>query len=277
MLTHTEAVLAVARQEVLTALRGRMLLGFCLLFTLLSVGIALAGLGGSGQLLVQGFTRTGVSMLPLSVYLLPLLGLLLGASALGGEDGGAELVLAQPLGRTQVLLGRALGLGAALSAAGLVGLAAAGALVGATAGSVGLGGYLVVVAGAVIVGNVGLALGILLGVATRTRGAALAWALTAWFAAAVLYDLAAIGVLQMVGSGEPGPWLVAILALNPLDGVRAVALVTLGADILLGPTGAALKSMMGLWGGAGWVLASVLLWVVGPLAAAAWLYGRRDF
>src|SRR5690606_28923441 len=117
MPTRTEAMLTVARQEVLTALRGRMLLGFGILFTLLSVGVALAGLGGSGQLLVQGFTRTGVSMLPLSVYLLPLLGLLLGASAFGGEDGGAELMLAQPLGRTEVLLGRALGLSAALSAA----------------------------------------------------------------------------------------------------------------------------------------------------------------
>lgn len=277
MPTRTEAMLTVARQEVLTALRGRMLLGFGILFTLLSVGVALAGLGGSGQLLVQGFTRTGVSMLPLSVYLLPLLGLLLGASAFGGEDGGAELMLAQPLGRMEVLLGRALGLSAALSAAALVGFGATGALVAIGAGSSGLGGYLVVVGGAVVVGIVGLALGILLGVAARTRGAAVGWALTTWFAAAVLYDLAAIGVLQVVGSGEPGPWLVAILALNPLDGVRAIALVTLGADILLGPTGAALRAMLGLWGGVGWVLASALLWVVGPLAAATWLYGRRDF
>ena len=35
------------------------------------------------------------------------LGLVLGASALGGEDGGTELLLAQPVGRGEVLLGPA--------------------------------------------------------------------------------------------------------------------------------------------------------------------------
>lgn len=275
--TRTDAVRAIAAQELRATLRGRMLQGFSLLFALLAVGIALAGLGGSGQLMVQGFPRTAVSLLTLSLYLLPLLGLVLGASALGGEDGGTELLLAQPVGRGEVLLGRALGLGAALGLVALAGFGGAGLLVAALAGTAGLGGYLLVAAGCTAVGAVGLGGGVLLGVLLRRRGAAVGWALGAWFAAAVLYDLAAIGVLQLAGSGQPGPWLVALLALNPIDGVRALGLVGLGADVLLGPTGAALQRLLGGGPGLATVLGSLALWLLAPLAAAGLLYRRRDF
>lgn len=269
--------MAIARQEVRSALRGRMLLGFGLIFTVLCLGIALAGLGGSGQIMVQGYTRTAVSLLAVSVYLLPLFGLILGASAFGNEDGGTELVLAQPIGRTQVLIGRAFGLAAALSATGLLGFAVAGVLVGAQTGTAGLAGYLLVAGGATAVGIAGLSPGMLVGIAARRRGAAVGWALTFWFVAAVLYDLVAIGILQVVGSGHPGPWLVGILVVNPIDGVRTLGLVGLGADVLLGPTGAALSRMMGVWGGSGLVIASLICWMAAPLAATAALYRRRDW
>jgi hypothetical protein len=103
------------------------------------------------------------------------------------------------------------------------------------------------------------------------------WALALWFGAAVLYDLAAIGVLQVVGNGQPGPLLVALLALNPIDGVRALALVGLGADVLLGPTGAALQRMFGASVGTAVVLGSLAAWMVLPMSAAVRCYARRDF
>ena len=277
MPTPTETVLTIARQEIRGTLRGRMVLGFTLLFTLLCLGVALAGLGGTGRVLVQGFTRTGVSLLGISIYLLPLLGLVLGANAFGGEDGGSELVLAQPLERGQVLLGRALGLAGAVVASAASGFAVTGVLVLARTGSAGFAGYLFVAAGAVAAALAGLSVGILLGITARRRGAAVGWALTAWFAAAVLYDLLAIGLLQVAGTGQPGGWLVAILALNPLDGIRALGLIVLGADVLLGPTGAALRGMLGSWGGGAWVVLSVALWTIGPLLVTTRVFRRRDF
>jgi len=276
MPTRTDALAVIASHELRTALRGKMVPAFAALFSLLAVGITLAGLGGSGQLLVQGFTRTAVSLLTLAIYLLPLLGLVLGAAAFGGEDGATELLLAQPVDRSAALLGRVAGLFAGLGAIGLAGFGAAGILVAVRAGSHGAGGYLLVALGAILVGFAGLSLGVLLGVLTRRRGVAVGWALAAWFAAAVLYDLASIAVLQLAGNGEPGPWLVALLAANPIDGVRALALVTLGADVLLGPTGAALQRLMG-GGGALYIIASLVFWLAAPLAAAAVVYRRRDF
>ena len=269
--------LTIAAHELRATLRGRMLAGFCALFALLAVGIALAGLGASGQLVVQGFTRTSVSLLTLSLYLLPLLGMILGASSFAGDDGGTELLLAQPIGRGEVLLGRMLGLSAAIATVSAVGFGAAGALVWARAGSRGYAGYLLVVAGATLVSLAGTAVGILLGLLARRRSAAVGWALAAWFCAAVLYDLVAIGLLQVVGNGDPGPWLLAILAANPIDGVRALGLVTLGADVLLGPTGVALHRLLGGALGSALVLASLASWLALPLLCAARAYRRRDF
>jgi len=123
----------------------------------------------------------------------------------------------------------------------------------------------------------GLAAGVLIGVLARRRPAAIGGTLAAWLCAAVLYDLVAIGLLQLTGSGEPGRYLVALLALNPVDGMRALGLVTLGADVLLGPTGAAMQRAMGPGGGTAIVLGSLVAWCVLPIAAAIRAYADRDF
>jgi Cu-processing system permease protein len=273
----THATVIIAKQELAAALRGRMILAFGGLFATLAIGIALAGLGASGELLVQGFTRTAVSLLTLALYLLPMLGLILGASAFGGDDGGVELLLAQPITRTEALAGRTLGLAAALAVVSLGGFALAGVVVLVGAGAVGAGGFLLAAFGATLVGLVGLSIGVLIGIVVRRRGAAVGWALAAWVTAAVLFDLAAIAVLQLAGDGQPGPWLVTLLALNPIDGVRALALVGLGADVLLGPTGAALHRMLGPGGGALWVAGSLVMWLAVPSVAGAAVFARRDF
>ncbi|HET8624480.1 MAG TPA: ABC transporter permease [Gemmatimonadales bacterium] len=272
-----EAVRTIAASELRAALRGRLVQGFAGIFGLLAAGIAVAGLGPSGQVLVQGFIRTAVSLLTLSLYLLPLLGLVVGAHAFGTDEGGTELLLVQPVTRTEVLLGRALGLGAAVAGVALFGFGLTGLLVGLMAGWAGLAGYLIVAAGSTLVGFASLSVGIFLGAVARRRAAAIGGALAAWLFAAVLYDLVAIALLQFTGSGEPGPYLVVLLALNPIDGLRALGLVSLGADVLLGPTGAAMQRALGPGEGAWLIMASALAWCGLPLAAAARVWSRRDF
>lgn len=272
-----DALRAIAGAEYRGALAGRLVQGLGALFALMALAIALAGLAASGQFVVQGFTRTAVSLLSLALYLLPLVGLVLGAHAFGVDDGGTELLLAQPIGRTTVLLGRAAGLAAALALVAAIGFGSAGAVVLAGAGPEGLLGYALITLGSTIVGIAGLSLGILLGVCSRRRLTAVAKALVAWVVLAVLFDLAAIAVLQLVGDGEPGPLLLALLAANPIDGVRALGLVGLGADVLLGPSGAALSRLLGMDGGGALVAASLLAWCVVPLALAARTFRSKDF
>ena len=277
MRAAARATLTVAAAEYRAALASRLVQGLGAIFALMALAIALAGLGASGELIVQGFTRTAVSLLSLALYLLPLVGLVLGAHAFGIEDGGTELLLAQPVGRDAVLLGRAAGLAAAVVLVAASGFGLAGLVVLGMAGTEGLAGYALTALGSTVVGLAGLALGILLGVRSRRRLGAIAKALVAWVILAVLFDFVAIALLQFVGDGEPGPLLLALLAGNPIDGMRALGLVGLGADVLLGPTGAALSRLLSPSGGGVLVAASLLAWCTVPLALAAHAFRRKDF
>lgn len=271
------AALTIAAAEYRAALGSRLVQGLGAGFAVMALAIALAGLAASGELVVQGFTRTAVSLLSLALYLLPLVGLVLGAHAFGVEDGGTELLLAQPIGRDTVLLGRSAGLATAVIVVAGSGFGLAGVVVLATAGPSGLAGYLLAALGSTTVGLAGLALGILLGVRSRRRLGAVGRALIAWLALALLFDFAAIAILQFVGDGEPGGLLLALLASNPIDGMRAVVLVALGADVLLGPTGAALSRLLDPSAGGLLVAASLAAWCCLPLALAARAFRRKDF
>jgi hypothetical protein len=59
--------------------------------------------------------------------------------------------------------------------------------------------------------------------------------------------------------------------------VRALGLVWLGADVLLGPTGAALARLLSPIGGGLLVAASLLAWCTLPLALAARTFRLKDF
>lgn len=277
MSLRADAVLMIAVAELRAALAGRIVQAFAALFAALALAIAFVGLGAGGELVVQGFARTAVSVLTLALYLLPLLGLILGASAFGVEDGGTQLLLVQPVSRGSVLLGRTAGLAAAVVAVAVAGFGTAGVVVTMAAGSEGVAAYLFVAAVSTLVGLAGLASGVLVGTLARRRSAAVGTALVVWLAAAVLYDFGAIALLQFTGDGEPGPLLLALLALNPIDGARALSLVSLGADVLLGPTGAAMQLLLRPTGGALLVVTSLAAWMAAPLLAAAGVYRRRDF
>jgi Cu-processing system permease protein len=271
-----DQLLAIADHEIRAGLRGRMIPAFALFFAALTIGVTLAGLGASGRVLVQEFPRTSISVLTLAVYVLPLMALIIGASAIGGEGGGSELLLAQPITRTTAILGRVLGLTFCVLAVALAGFGSAGVLVFVGAGGSGIGAYLLVAASTTVLALASLNLGVLVGIAVRRRTTAVGWALAVWFVAAVLFDVGAILLLQTVGNGDPGPSLVVLLSLNPIDAVRVLGTIALGADVLLGPTGTAAERMLGV---NVWVLLSAVLiaWVVLPLAAAARMFRQRDF
>lgn len=269
-------IIALARFELRSTLRGKMVPAFAALFAIVATGLALAGLGGSGQLLVQGFTRTAVSLMTLGYYIMPLLGLLLGSLAFAANSAAMEAIAAQPISAAELVVGRALGLLAAIALVVLAGFGSAAAFIAANAGMAGSGGFLLVALGSALAGAAGLAVGILLGVASRSRLGAMGGAIAAWLFAAVVFDLIAIGVLQLVGDGQPGGWLLALLALNPIDGLRTVSLLELGADVLLGPAGAALERMLGAGRGVGLVAGSLVAWIGAPMALAISLSARRD-
>jgi Cu-processing system permease protein len=262
------------RFEWAAARRGRVLFLFGVGFSLASLGVALAGLSAGGVIAVQGFARTSVSLLQLTLWTVPLLALLLGAVS-GAECYELEFLAALPAPRGQLLLGRwaawTLALGAALAA----GFGVAGVVIGMLAGAANAWQYLALVGVAILLLSAGLAIGLWIGVVARTRARAVGVAVVVWFVLAIGADLVAITLLAVLPAHDATWNLVLLLAANPVDSARALGLGLFGADVVAGPTGAALRRLLGR-PGALLLIGTLIAWTALPLRIAGRQLARRD-
>ena len=276
MLRH---IITIGRRELTEAVRSRWVLLCGGLFALLALGLALIGMRSLGLSGVAGFSRTAIALLNLVLYLVPLLALLLSITSMAGEreEGALEVLLAQPIARAAVVLGKFAGLGAALAIALLGGFGAAGLVIAAAGADVAAGGYLLLVLRALGLGLAYLSMGLLLASLSHSRLRALTWGLLLWFGSVLLYDLAVVGATALFGGAALQAALGALLVANPVDLVRVASLVQLGGADSFGLTAQALIGFLRGPAGAALLGLALLAWIVLPLLGAVRAFARRDF
>src|SRR5210317_786751 len=120
--------LAITRTELLILKRNRWLVMATLIMVLFALALTFAGSAPTGALGVDLLTVSVASMTTLSVYLVPLLALLLAFDAIAGEveRGGMALLLTYPVSRSELLLGKFLAHIAALALAIALGFGMSG-------------------------------------------------------------------------------------------------------------------------------------------------------
>ena len=269
----------VARQELLLAARSRWTQIFAAAFALLALAVSTSGYILSGGRGFQDFARTSASLVQLVVLVVPLASLLMGVLALAPERGTAELLFSQPVSRRAILLGKLLGLLAALAAAEFVGFGLAGLIVFSSTGEEGGWGYALLVLGSFLLTAAFLAIAALIaaGAVGRKRTRALALAVVVWFVAVILLDLAALGVASLLPSTAASRLLIVSVMANPAGAVRTGALLGIEGTAAFGSASLALLRFTGGPAGAAVLLAlSVLAWVVLPTVAAARRLSRID-
>jgi Cu-processing system permease protein len=260
------------------AMRSRWTQIFAAVFAALSLAVAGSGYVLSGGAGMQDFARTAASLVQLVLLLTPVTALVIGVLALAPERGSAELLFSQPVSRTTILLGRLLGLFVALGAAQALGLGAAGLVVFSRSGGSGLGGYGVLFLGALALTAIFLGIAALLsagGVGRRARS--LAMALIVWFAAVVLFDVAALGVASLLGSRAASRVLIGAVLVNPVGAFRTGSLLAIEGTTAFGSASLALlRFTRGPLGAALLLGMSGLLWLVVPASLAARRLERAD-
>lgn len=267
-----------ARYELVLAVRSRWLQIFAAVFAGLALAVASSGYILSGGHGVQDFSRTAVSLVQLVLLLVPLAALVFGGLALTSERGAAELLYAQPVARGRILLGRVIGVWAALSAAELVGFGLAGLVLQWQAGEDGLGRYAALAAMAVTMTAVFLSIAALLAsVNTGRRTRVLALALVVWFVAVVLFDMMALGAASLLRSGSASRLLIWATLINPVDAARTGILMAIEGTAAFGAASLALLRFTGGMAATGAAVAvSLVGWVVVPFALAARALSRAD-
>jgi Cu-processing system permease protein len=275
---HVSPLLLCARQELLLAARSRWTQIFAVVFGVLSLAVAASGyvLSGGGGL--QDFARTAASLVQLNLLLVPLVSLVTGVLALSPERGSAEILFSQPVSRHAILFGKLLGLFGALAAAQAIGLGAAGLVIFWRSGQLGLAGYGLLFLGSLLLTAIFLGLAaVLASGGTGRRARALALALIMWFAAVVLFDVAALGIASLLPSGMASRVLILAVLVNPIGAVRTGALLAIQGTTAFGAASLAfLRFTKGPAGAAAILTLSVLVWLALPLWIAARRMARAD-
>ena len=110
-------IATIASKEFWDRIRNRWVLAVALVFTAFALVIAYFGAAQQGSVGFRSIDITIASLVSLVIYLIPLIALVLGFDAIVGERerGSLDLLLSMPITRLELLLGKYVGLAAALT------------------------------------------------------------------------------------------------------------------------------------------------------------------
>lgn len=264
-------VWALAAKEFRDRLRNRWVLAVALVFTVFSLLITYFGSAAQGQIGPRSIELTIASLVSLVIYLIPMIALLLGFDAVVGERerGSLDLLLSLPITRLELLLGKFLGLAAALALSTVAGFALVAVLLYQRFDTAGLYHYLGFVLSSVLLGLSFLSLAVLLSVLARDRAQASGLAIALWFLLVLVFDLALLGALVASGGRFGGEAFAYLLLLNPADVFRVLNVFSLDDVRRLHGLASIVPPSLGN----PWLMGTAMAgWIVAPLMLASWRF-----
>ncbi len=271
-------VFIIMAKEWRDGMRNRWVLATTALLAALALTLAFLGSAPTGTVKVGALAVTIVSLSSLTIFLIPLIALLLSYDAIVGEidRGTMALLLSYPVARWQVVIGKFLGHLAILAFATLVGYGVAG--VAAQWAGDNDGGawaaFAFMIATSALLGGVFVAIGYFISALVRDRGTAGGVAIGVWLFFVLLYDMALLGGLVVDQGRNVTPGMLnALLLLNPADVYRLLNLTT--TNDVAGFAGVAgLAAHVGMARSA--LMAALAAWIAAPLAASVLVFARRQ-
>ncbi|MBM6583395.1 ABC transporter permease [Microvirga sp. BT689] len=272
-------ILIVARKEIQEGLRNRWVLATTLLLAALALSLTFLGSAPTGNVGVRALDVVIVSLSSLTIFLLPLIALLISHDAIVGEmeRGTMLLLLSYPVARWQVLLGKFVGHLSILAFATLLGYGAAAGALAATGEVIDRESWTAfasMIGSSILLGAAFIAVGYLVSALVRERGTAAGIAIGIWLVFVLIYDMALLGLL-VVDQGQvlSGGLLNALLLLNPTDAYRLFNLTGSGnVSAFSGMAGVAQTTTLG----PSVLLAALAAWALLPLGLAALAFSRRE-
>jgi len=270
-------IILIAKQEFLLNRRNKWVTVFALAFALLTFFISYFGMVTSGYSGFQDFARTSTSLIKLSGFLIPLFSLLVGVFSFISHPEYMELLISQPLTRSQVIIGKYLGLALTLIGATIVGFTIPGVIISLAIGTEGALGYMTTVFFIILQGLIFIGCAILITLLARRQQLAVGISIGIWIFFEVIYGLIILGTTIYLSAEILKYVLLISLLGNPIDIARVLSLIAIGGLEFFGPAGA---SMYKIVGSQSWAmiygLCGLALWIVLPLLISTKLYSKHD-
>lgn len=250
---HT--VISIAKKEFMDSFRNYDVLILAIMFAVLPVLVSYVASGGHGW---QDPETTVVIMNSFVIFLIPIIGLMLGYAAIIGEieKGSMGSLLSHPVTRKEVLLGKFLGLGSVICSTILIGFGIAGVVIAANVPNADFGVYLAFIAGSILLGLAFLSLALTFSSIVKSNSAAVGLAIASWFFFAICWQFLIMAIIMAVeGTLTFSDWSYSIHLLNPI-----IAYSLINQDFL----------------SIHWIILSLIAWIIIPLLLTFWIFKRRD-
>ncbi|MCD6108680.1 MAG: ABC transporter permease [Thermoplasmata archaeon] len=197
-----DIILPIAKKEFLDNVRNKWVILLSLLFIILTCVTSYFGSTGKpGWHALHDTIRLIASPINL---LIPIIGLMLGYATIAGEreKGSLHLLTVYSPVRSQIIIGKFIGLATVLLTAMLIGFSMSGIIIGLNAGWAGWPSYLLFVIESFLLGCTFLSISILLSSFFKTRSKAMGATIFIWFLFTIIWSMIIAGLLLATFSME---------------------------------------------------------------------------
>jgi len=257
----------IIQNEWKTLLRGKWVVGYALIFLVLTDSLLRFGGGGAETLL---------SLSNVMLLFVPLVSMIYGILYIYQSREFVELLLIQPINRSVLYWGLFLGISTPLMAAFILGamlpLGWHGILMlDGTASTMvlGLGGVLTL-----IFASLGFVLGLLF-YEDRIKG--FGFTIVIWLFLAILYDGLVLMLVFTFGDYPLEQFVIAVSMLNPIDLARIMVMLEFDISALMGYTGAVFNRFFGSSMGIITASGMLAIWLAVPMWFGLRVFEKKDF
>lgn len=251
----------IAKYGLYDVIRSKIILSYAVFLFIISV---------SFFMLDDEASRSLSSIMSVVLIVVPLISIIFSTIFFYNSYEFTELLVAQPIKRSHILLADYIGVAASLVMAYLIGVALPVAVY--APGPTGL--YLTIVG--VVLTLIFTSLAFLSAVTTRDKARGIGIALLLWFFFSVMYDGLLIGLLFLFNDYPLEKPVLFITMINPIDLARISIMMKMDISALMRYTGAAYRDFFGTGLGMAITLLLMSLWAATPLAIAVRIFKRKD-
>jgi Cu-processing system permease protein len=248
-------------------IRSRWIYAYLLFFLLVTTGLVQFS---------QDLSRAMISLMNILLILCPLIGTLFGALYFYNSREFIDLLLALPLPRRSIFLGKYLGLAFSLSISFIAGITVPLMIFGILSSGL-MMNFLTVLSAGIFLTLIftGLAFLVALRFENPIRGFGVA--VFIWLFLSVIYDGLVLIILMYFESYPLDKFALVMSLFNPVDLSRILIMMQFDISALMGYTGAVFRKFLGTGTGIAVAYGALMVWVVVPVAVFLRIARRKDF
>jgi len=248
-------------------IRSRWSIYYFLFFLLIS--LTLFSFSGNISMVI-------ISLMNVVLIIIPLVAIVFGITYYYNSREFTELLLAQPIKRTNIILGQYLGVSTSLSLGAIFGIGIPFIIYGIF-GSTEVFNFVILIIVGAFLNFTFVNFSFIIGIKNNNKIKGFGFATLIWLFMAIIYDGLFLLVLIIYNDYPLEKAAIGLTLLNPIDLSRILILLKLDISALMGYTGAVFSKFFGNLNGTIIAISALSIWIIVPLLLLTKIVKNKDF